>query len=132
MGSFDTSLSVSASGMRAQAERLRLLSENIANADTPGYRRKTASFEEVPARQGGGAEGAVRLGRTNLDRSELERVFDPGHPMADETGYHDGTNVNLVIEIADAREAQRSYEANVRLFDQARQMSQSLLDLLRR
>ena len=56
----------------------------------------------------------------------------PGHPLADETGHLDGSNVDLVVEIADAREAQRSYEANLRMFDQARQMTQGLIDLLRR
>ena len=118
------------SGMQAQASRLRHVSENIANSDTPGYHRKTASFEEVVA--GGKRTGEVRIGQVEFDRSELTRVYDPGHPLADENGYYDGSNVNLVIEIADAREAQRSYEANLKMFDQARQMSSSLLDLLRR
>jgi flagellar basal-body rod protein FlgC len=62
----------------------------------------------------------------------LEKVYDPAHPMADDAGYFDGSNVNLLIEITDAREAQRSYEANLKMFDQARQMSASLLELLRR
>lgn len=118
------------SGMEAQAARLRHVSENIANTDTPGYHRKTASFEDVV--QGGQRTGEVRVGQVKLDRSELVRVFDPGHPLADETGHYDGSNVDLVIEIADAREAQRSYEANLKMFDQARQMSSSLLELLRR
>ncbi len=98
-----SSLAFAASGMETQAMRLRAVSENIANADTPGYRRKV-----------------------------MTRIYDPGHPLADETGYYDGSNVDLVIEIADAREAQRSYEANLRMFDQTRQMTQSLFDLLRR
>jgi len=59
-------------------------------------------------------------------------VHDPGHPLADESGNYDGSNVDLVIEVADARAAQRSYDANLRLFDQARQMTRGLLDLLRR
>ena len=59
-------------------------------------------------------------------------IYDPTHPMADETGHYAGSNVNLVIELADAREAQRSYEANLKMFEQARQMSKSLFDLLRR
>ncbi|AXX99613.1 flagellar basal body rod protein FlgC [Profundibacter amoris] len=118
------------SGMQAQATRLRHVSENIANTDTPGYHRKTASFEEIVV--GGKRTGEVRIGQVEFDRSELTRVYDPGHPLADENGYYDGSNVNLVIEIADAREAQRSYEANLKMFDQARQMSSSLLDLLRR
>jgi len=125
-----STLSVSASGMEAQSTRLRHVSENIANADTPGYRRKTVSFENVV--QGGQSTGEVRTGRVELDQSALERVFDPGNPLADETGRYDGSNVDLVVEIADAREAQRSYEANLKMFDQARQMTQSLLEILRR
>ena len=123
------SMSVSASGLRAQAQRLRHTSENIANADTPGYRRKTVPFEAA-ARGEGISE--VRTGRVQLDRTEVMRIYDPAHPLADETGHYDGSNVDLVVEIADAREAQRSYEANLKLFDQARQMSAGLLELLRR
>jgi flagellar basal-body rod protein FlgC len=118
-------LSLSASGMEAQAMRLRHVSENIANADTPGYHRKTIAFREL-------AEGLVAPGPVRLDRSALQDIYDPGHPLADETGHFQGSNVDLVIEIADAREAQRSYEANLRMFDQARQMAQSLFELLRR
>jgi len=119
-----TSLGFAATGMQAQAGRLRTLSENIANADTPGYQRKTVSFEEM-------AEG-VAIGPVRLDRTEATRIYDPGHPLADESGYYDGSNVDLVVEIADAREAQRSYEANLRVFDQARQMTQGLFDLIRK
>lgn len=111
--------------MEAQASRLRHVSENIANADTPGYRRKTVSFQEVAA-------GQVRTGPVRLDRSELRRIHDPAHPLADAGGNYNGSNVDLIVEMADAREAQRSYEANLRLFDQARQMASSLFDLLRR
>ena len=121
-----TSLSFAASGMEAQAMRLRHVSENIANADTPGYHRKVMSFDEAMD------TGLVEPGRVRLDQSDLVSIYDPGHPLADETGHYDGSNVDLVIEIADAREAQRSYEANLRMFDQTRQMTQSLFDLLRR
>ena len=121
-----TSMSFSASGMEAQAMRLRHVSENIANADTPGYHRKVISFKEELD------TGRVTAGPVRLDETELTRIYDPGHPMAGEDGYYDGSNVDLVIEIADAREAQRSYEANLRLFDQARQMTQGLFELLRR
>ncbi len=106
--------------------RLRLVSENIANADTPGYHRKVIRFDAAME------TGLVEAGPVQLDRSDLIRVYDPGHPLADANGYYDGSNVDMVIEIADAREAQRSYEANLRLFDQARQMTQSLFELLRR
>ncbi|MFC3059335.1 flagellar basal body rod protein FlgC [Paenirhodobacter populi] len=134
MNDFTSALSLSASGMQAQAQRLRHVAENVANADTPGYRRKLVSFEEVA--QGFGPEtdtpGAVQTSDVTLDERALPRIYDPGHPMADQTGYLDGSNVDLVVEIADAREAQRSYEANLRMFDQARQMSSAVLDLLRR
>ena len=100
MSDFSNAFSIAASGMKAQAMRLRHVSENIANVDTPGYHRKTVSFEE--AMHDGAPSGAVSLGEVQLDRR--------------------GT----------AREAQRSYEANLRMFDQTRQMSSALLDLLRR
>jgi flagellar basal-body rod protein FlgC len=130
MTDFTQSLAISASGMRAQGDRLRLSAENMANIDTPGYRRKLTTFEAELAR--GQQTGGVRSGAVTLGRAELERVFDPSHPLADESGHYDGSNVDLVVEIADAREAQRSYEANLRMFDQARQMSTSLMELLRR
>lgn len=130
MADFSDAMNITASGMRAQASRLRHVSENIANVDTPGYRRKTVSFEAEM--QAGRATGMVEAGRLRLDQTDLAQVFDPSHPMANENGMYDGSNVNLLIEIADAREAQRSYEANLKLFDQVRQMSSSLMDLLRK
>ncbi|MEO8240672.1 MAG: flagellar basal body rod protein FlgC [bacterium] len=126
MADLITSLSYSASGMEAQAARLRHVSENISNADTPGYHRKLMAFHEDLA------SGEVTAGPVTLDRSQLASVFDPGNPLSDATGHYDGSNVDLVVEIADAREAQRSYEANLKIFDQARQMTQSLFELLRR
>jgi flagellar basal-body rod protein FlgC len=126
MNNLMSSLAFSASGMEAQAMRLRHVSENVANADTPGYQRKIVSFDQAMD------TGLVEIGPVQLDRTEGARIHDPGHPLADQNGYYDGANVDLVIEIADAREAQRSYEANLKLFDQARQMTQSLFDLLRR
>lgn len=128
MSDFSHSLSASASALRAQAARLRHVSENISNADTPGYRRKTVPFETVEK----GGQQMVQAGRVKLDRRDLTRIYDPGHPMADATGHYKGSNVDLMIEIADAREAQRSYEANLKMFDQTRQMSSSLMDLLRK
>ena len=130
MTDFSQALSVTASGLKAQSMRLRILSENIANADTPGYRRKTIPFEV--ARPRAGETPLVETGRVNLDKADLDRIFDPSHPLADESGNYEGSNVNLIVEIADAREAQRSYEANLKMFDQARQMSSSLMELLRR
>lgn len=130
MDGLQASKGISASGMQAQAQRLRLITENVANSDTPGYRRKIPTFEEVVDR--GRETGRVRTGPVELDRGELRLVYDPSHPLADTDGYHEGSNVSLVVEIADAQEAQRSYEANLRMFDQARKMRSSLLDLLRR
>lgn len=126
MSSLLDTMNASVSGMSAQSARLRLTSENIANADTPGYRRKLVPF--VAANE----SGAVQTGQVHLDQSTLERVYQPNHPMAGEDGYYDSSNVNLMIEIADAREAQRSYEANLQMFNQAKQMTSSLLELLRR
>jgi flagellar basal-body rod protein FlgC len=120
------SLAHAASGMEAQSRRIRHVTENIANADTPGYRRKTVEFQPDP--DGGG----VALGPMRLDPRPLPLVYDPTHPLADEGGHYEGSNVDMVVEIADAREANRSYEANLRMFDQARQMTASLLELLRR
>jgi flagellar basal-body rod protein FlgC len=130
MSEFAKSLSVSASGLKAQATRLRHLSENISNADTPGYRRKTVAFETAfDARQG---VATVETGPVHLDRTELERIYDPSHPLADASGHFNGSNVDLLIELGDAREAQRSYEANLKMFEQARKMSGGLMDLLRK
>lgn len=126
---FSDAMSVASSGMKAQANRLRHVSENIANNDTPGYRRKTVSFE---ATLRGPEQGQVSVGDVSLDQGDLSRIYDPGHQLSDDNGYYNGSNVNLLIEIADAREAQRSYEANLKMFDQVRQMSTSLMDLLRR
>ncbi len=130
MSEFSKALSVSSSGLQAQATRLRHLSENISNADTPGYRRKTVPFRT--AFDAGNGVANVEVGRMSLDDRPLERVFDPSHPMADEAGFYDGSNVDLLIELADAREAQRSYEANLKMFEQTRQMSAGLMQLLRR
>jgi flagellar basal-body rod protein FlgC len=130
MDEITRTMAASASGMAAQASRLRLTAENIANADTPGYHRKTVSFETAFA--AAGDVRAVTTGPVRLDQGELQRIYDPTHPLAGTDGSYEGSNVNMIVEIADAREANRSYEANLRLFDQARQMAGSLLDLLRR
>lgn len=82
--------------------------------------------------EGLGRASGVQAGPVQLDRRDLPRVYDPGHILAGEDGYYEGSTVDLMVEIADAREAQRSYEANLRMFEQTRQMSQSLIGLLRR
>lgn len=130
MPDFSKLLSFSATGMQAQAMRLQTVSENIANADTPGYRRKIISFGNMLS-AGEGLAGTKGID-VSLDAKAGSEIYDPGHPLADTNGYYTGSNVNLIIELADAREAQRSYEANLRVFDQTRKMSKSLLELLRR
>jgi flagellar basal-body rod protein FlgC len=129
MNDLNDALGAASSGMRAQAARLRLVSENIANADTPGYHRKLISFEAEMDRD---QAGSVSPGRVRLDRTEPEEIHDPTHPLADAEGYYLGSNVNLMIEVADAREASRSYEANLKMFEQVREMQTALMDLLRR
>ena len=126
MNDFSSALSIASSGLKAQSARLRHVSENIANADTPGYHRKIVSFDLSRD------TGEVALGRLSLDQSQLREIYDPSHPLADAKGNYDSSNVDLIIEIADAREAQRSYEANLKMLDQTRQMSSSLIELLRR
>jgi flagellar basal-body rod protein FlgC len=118
-------MALSAAGLSAQSQRLRHVAENIANTDTPGYQRKSVSFSA-------GDDGRVEVGPVRLDRRDGPQVHDPAHPMAGADGTYEGSNVDLVLEIADAREAQRTYEANLRVFDQARQMTQQLYETLRR
>jgi flagellar basal-body rod protein FlgC len=130
MSDLSRALDAAASGLKAQSARIRHVSENIANADTPGYRRKTVPFNE--SMESGRLTGLVAAGRVQLDPRELPKVYDPSHPMADETGSYLGSNVDLVVEIADAREAQRSYEANLKMFEQTRKMSSRLLDILKK
>ena len=130
MFDFIKAMTAASSGMRAQGARLRFASENIANVDSSGYQRKTVSFEDAYH----DATGArtVAIDRIDRDTSALEKRYDPAHPLADGDGYVVGSNVNLMMEVSDAREARRSYEANVRMFDQTRRMYGQVLDLLRR
>lgn len=130
MDSFTQAMSAAASGMNAQGFRMRIVSENIANVETPGYQRKLTSFGNVFDREAGVSK--VQVGRVTLDGAPLEERFNPSHPMADEAGYVEMSNVNMMMELADAREASRSYEANLATFQQARQMYASLLGLLKR
>lgn len=126
MTDFSDAMKVATSGMKAQAARLRHVSENIANTDTPGYRRKLVSFQTIMD------QGTVETGRVKLDQTALAEIYDPAHPLANESGHYAGSNVRLLVEVADAREAQRSYEANLKMFDQLRQMSSALMELLRK
>ena len=129
------SIMVSASGLRAQSERMRVIAENMANADSmpqaPGldpYRRKTVSFKTVLDREQN--VDLVKIKKTGLDRSDFSKVYDPGHPGADNDGYVLKPNVNTLVEAMDMREAQRSYEANVNALETARSMLMRTIGIL--
>jgi flagellar basal-body rod protein FlgC len=130
------SLMISAAGMRVQGERLRVISENIANVDsvseTPGgdpYRRKTITFQNALDREMG--VNLVKVKKVGLDPSEFTRKYDPSNPAADKSGYVKLPNVNALIEMNDMREAQRSYEANLKVIEVSRGMLQRTIDILR-
>ena len=130
------SLMISAAGMRAQGQRLRVVAENLANADSvsevPGgdpYRRKTISFKNQLDRELG--METVQVGKVGEDPSDFRMKYDPGNPAADAKGYVKLPNVNSLIEMSDMREAQRSYEANLKAIEVARSMLQRTIDLIR-
>ncbi|MBV1863828.1 MAG: flagellar basal body rod protein FlgC [Rhodobacteraceae bacterium] len=129
-------LSIASSGMRAQGERIKIISENVANANSLGstsgedpYQRKTISFVEMVDKKSGAS--LVDFKDVGRDQSDFKQIYDPSHPAADETGYVKGTNVNTLIEMANMREASRSYEANLNMFEAGRRMRNQLIDLLK-
>lgn len=130
MDDFSRTMSAAAQGMRAQNIRVRIAAENMANAKTPGYQRKQIEFREFIDRQTG--TNGVRIGSISRDISDPVKLYEPSHPLADDKGYVTYSNVSMLVELADAREAQRSYEANLNLFNQSRRMYGRVLDLLRR
>lgn len=131
-----TAVNVSASGLRAQSLRMRLIAENLANADsvarTPGgepYRRRIASFASEVDRTNGSA--GVRVDDIESDRTPFGRRYNPGSPAADAKGYVLMPNVNTLIETADMKAAQRSYEANLNAIEAARTLTMRTIDLLK-
>ncbi len=127
---------IAISGMKVQSERLRVVSENLANADslprTPDqepYRRKMVTFRSELDRENG--VNRVKVDKVTVDRSDFQRKYDPAHPAADAGGYVLAPNVNPLIELMDMREAQRSYEANLNVINSTRQLTQRTIDLLR-
>lgn len=128
---------VSASGMRAQGARVRVIAENVANADTTGqkpgadpYRRQTISFANELDRAS--ELKLVKVDKIGTDKdAQFTMQYMPDHPAADPNGYVKMPNVNMMIEMMDMREAQRSYEANLGLIEQARGMILRTIDLLR-
>lgn len=129
-------LHIAASGMKAQGTRLRVLAENIANADSIAqspnddpYRRKLVTFANMMDDELGA--NRVRVDEVTFDRSPFGQDYRPGHPAADEDGYVRTPNVNSLIEMSDMREAQRSYEANLKVIEASRQMLQGTISILR-
>lgn len=119
-------LHAASDGMNAQSIRLRTVNENISNVDTPGYQRKLLTF-------GIGDNGkTVEVKSLSLDPGDGRSILDPGHPLADESGYVTLSNVDLMVEMADAREAKRTFDSNLEAFRQARDMYAGLIGLLRR
>ncbi|MCX7296887.1 MAG: flagellar basal body rod protein FlgC [Hyphomicrobiales bacterium] len=129
-------MTIAASGLRAQAGRMRIISENIANADstpaTPGanpYRRKVPTFNSELDRS---LEArVVSMGKVDTDKSDFRLKYEPGHPSADANGNVKYPNVNPLVEMTDMREAQRSYEANINVISATRRMLQRTLDILK-
>jgi len=133
---FLKSIAIAASGLRAQAGRMRIISENIANADStasgPGsepYRRKIPTFRSEIDRALDAQ--TVALGRVKTDPSEFRLKYEPGHPSADANGNVKYPNVNSLVEMMDMREAQRSYEANVNVITASRRMIQRTIEILK-
>jgi flagellar basal-body rod protein FlgC len=133
---FLKSISIAASGLRAQAGRMRVISENIANADSTAanatsdpYRRKVPTFRSEIDRALDAR--VVELGRVASDKSAFRSKYQPGHPAADANGNVKYPNVNSLVEMTDMRDAQRSYEANVNVISATRRMIQRTIEILK-
>lgn len=127
---------VSASGMKVQSDRLRVVSENIANAESVGtrpgeqpYRRKTITFDNHLDREMGAT--LVETKKIGVDKSDFNRKYDPGHPAADAQGYVFYPNVNPLVEMMDMREARRGYEANLNVIESSKSMLSQAINLIR-
>ncbi len=127
---------IAQSGLKVQSQRLRVISENLANADslaqTPEglpYQRKTVTFKNELDREMGAK--LVKVDKVRPDSAEFQRRYDPKHPAADRDGYVLAPNVNPLIEMMDMREAQRSYEANLQVIQTSRAMMDRTMDLLK-
>jgi flagellar basal-body rod protein FlgC len=136
MDPLSAAMKIAGSGLEAQSTRLRVVSENIANArstgDTPGsdpYRRKTVTFgSELDKASGTQMVGVKKVGE---DQGKFVNEYDPDNPAADAKGYVKMPNVNVLVEMADMREANRSYEANLQTIKQSRDLISSTINLLK-
>ena len=137
MADLESASAIAASGLKVQAARMRVISENMANADSTSptaggdpYRRRSLAFKAYMDKEMGG-EG-VKVFGTRSDPTPFRVKFDPANPGAGPDGFVKLPNVDPMIELVDMREAQRSYEANLNMIESARSMRRSTLDLLRR
>jgi flagellar basal-body rod protein FlgC len=136
MTDFFSSLRIAASGLHAQDARMRIIAENLANADSAGktptdnpYRRRIPTFQAIMDKDAGGE--VVKIGKIALDMSDFQSRYEPGHPAADKNGYVKYPNVDPLVEAMDMREAQRTYEANLNVVTVTRQMLGHTLDILK-
>lgn len=136
MDALSIALKVAASGLGAQSDRMRVVSENLANAQSTGltagadpYRRKTVNFAATLDRATGGS--MVQVTGISHDQSDFPIEYAPGNEAADERGYVKMPNVNVLVEMADMSEANRSYEANLQIVKQARELISMTIDLMR-
>jgi len=136
MSEFATSMNIAASGMSAQAQRIKVIAQNIANADSTGigpgadpYQRQVISFKSAFDRAMGA--DVVKVAGITADQTEFKTRFDPTHPAADASGYVKLPNVNTVLETADLREAQRSYEASLAAMDLVKSMMAATINSIR-
>jgi flagellar basal-body rod protein FlgC len=136
LDSLQASLSVANSGLEAQSTRMRIVSENLANASATGrtagsdpYQRKTVTFDAAMDHAAGAQ--LVKVKEIGVDNTPFRVEYDPGHPAADKAGYVKLPNVNMMIEMADMREVNRSYEANLQIVKQVNSMLGMTIDLLR-
>lgn len=135
-GNLSVSADIAVSGMKAQAERLRVISENMANADSVGvrpgedpYRRQVVTFKDYIDKETGAR--MVKVDKVIKDESEFPLKYEPNSPLANAQGYVAQPNVNPLIEMMDMKEAQRSYDANLNMMQTARDMNSKVLDLLK-
>ena len=136
LDALQTSLSIASSGLEAQSTRMRIVSENLANASATGrtagsdpYQRKTVTFDAEMDRAAGAQ--LVKVKEVGVDHTPFRVDYDPGNPAADKAGYVKLPNVNMMVEMADMREVSRSYEANLQIVKQVRSMFGMTIDLLR-
>ncbi|CCG39659.1 flagellar basal body rod protein FlgC [Magnetospirillum molischianum] len=136
MDELSKSTQIAISGMKAQSQRLRVISENMANADSTAqspegqpYRRKVVTFKNELDRSTG--INKVKVDKVQGDSSDFQRRYDPKHPAADREGYVLTPNINPLIEMMDMREAQRSYEANMNVINTSRTLLSRTVEMLR-